>query len=89
MEASHMAISHNVIIRGYNSIHQQAHRITAKDQKDFVAYCLAWERFVRDHHRYEEMYLFPAIEEACGEKDIMEEEIEQHSQSSLLLLSLM
>ena len=80
-EASHMTISHNVIIRGYNSIYQQAPRVTAlADKKDFICYCLAWHRYVHDHHQYEETGLFPVIEQATGEKGVMDGEVEQHGE---------
>ncbi|MCJ1475920.1 hypothetical protein MMC13_004584 [Lambiella insularis] len=78
-EGSHMTISHNVMIRGYNSIIQQAPRLSAADHKDFIAYSMAWHRYVHDHHRYEETLLFPAIEEATGEKGVMDGQAEQHA----------
>ena len=73
-----MTISHNVMIRGYNSIYQQAPRLSPTDHKDFIAYSLAWHRYVHDHHQYEERLLFPSIEEATGEKGIMDGQAEQH-----------
>ncbi|KAF4635464.1 hypothetical protein G7Y89_g2641 [Cudoniella acicularis] len=78
-EASHMTLSHNSIIRGYNSIYQQAPRIAASDYRDFVGYCLAWHRFVEGHHAYEEIHFFPAIEKATGEKGVMDGEVDQHA----------
>ena len=76
-----MTISHNIIIRGYNTIHQQAPRIsTSNDQKDFIGYCLAWERYVSEHHKYEETLLFPMIEKVTGEKGVMDGEVEQHGE---------
>jgi hemerythrin-like domain-containing protein len=77
-----MILSHNSIIRGYNSIYQQAPRITTLEQNDFVGYCLAWHQFVEKHHNYEELYLFPAIEEAIGEKGVMSHEVAEHSTSN-------
>ncbi|KAK8028494.1 hypothetical protein PG991_005550 [Apiospora marii] len=42
IEASHMALSHNAFIRGFNSIYQQAPRLELTvDKSDFVGYCLA------------------------------------------------
>lgn len=78
-----MTLSHNSIIRGFNSIYQQAPRVTAKDQDDFICYCLAWHRFVEKHHHYEEEHFFPAIERAAGVKGIMDDQIEGHRKSSL------
>ncbi|MCJ1395640.1 hypothetical protein MMC18_008526 [Xylographa bjoerkii] len=77
-EASHMTLSHNSIIRGFNSIYQQAPRLQESDAKDFVGYCLAWYYFVEEHHRYEETRFFLDIEEAVGEKAVMNGEVEQH-----------
>jgi hemerythrin-like domain-containing protein len=73
-----MTLSHNSIIRGFNNIYQQAPRIAKSDHKDFIGYCLAWHRFVEEHHHYEETYFFPAIESAVGEKGVMDGEAEQH-----------
>ena len=43
MDASHMALVHNVFIRGYNSIYQQAPHIRPADYRDFywLLPCLA------------------------------------------------
>ncbi|KAI9783036.1 MAG: hypothetical protein M1816_001613 [Peltula sp. TS41687] len=79
LEASHMALSHNSFIRGFNSIYQQAPRITVSDSKDFIGYCLAWHACVDEHHHYEETKLFPAIEAAVGEEGILDGEVEEHA----------
>lgn len=78
MKASHMAIVHNVLIRGYNSIYQQAPHIEPADYADFVGYCLAWHDMVQGHHDSEEAVLFPGIEEATGVKGIMDGEKAEH-----------
>ncbi|KAI1315860.1 hypothetical protein F5Y16DRAFT_406937 [Xylariaceae sp. FL0255] len=42
IEASHMALSHNAFIRGFNSIYEQAPRLTLDaDKTDFVGYCVS------------------------------------------------
>ncbi|KAH6666557.1 hypothetical protein B0J14DRAFT_193954 [Halenospora varia] len=79
MEASHMTLSHNSIIRGFNSIYQLAPRLPSSDSIDFIGYCLAWHRFVEEHHLFEEVHFFPAIEEAVGEKGVMGKEVEEHA----------
>jgi len=76
-----MILSHNSLIRGFNGIYLQAPRIPASDYPDFIGYCLAWHRCVEGHHEYEEKYFFPAIEEATGEKGVMDGEVEQHGTS--------
>jgi len=82
IEASHMALSHNSFIRGFNSIYQQAPRIQPADSVDFVGYCLAWHDCVAEHHHYEETEFFPAIDKAVGEKGVMDGAVEQHGASS-------
>ena len=73
-----MTLSHNSLIRGYNGIYQQAPRLRKSDYQDFIGYCLAWHRLVESHHHFEEIYFFPAIEEATGEKGVMDGEVEEH-----------
>jgi len=79
-EASHMALSHNSFIRGFNSIYQQAPRVGEDTNviKDFIAYCLAWRSLVFTHHHYEETDFFPAIEKATGVKGVMDSEVKEH-----------
>ena len=78
---SHMTLSHNSLVRGFNSIYQQALRISATNYKDFVGYFLAWHRCVEEHHYHEEGNYFPEIEKATGQKGVMDGEVEQHSKS--------
>jgi hypothetical protein len=40
--ASTMAIMHNAIIRGINSIYKQAPHIKDVDRRDFIGYALCW-----------------------------------------------
>lgn len=79
--ASHMTLSHNSLVRSFNSIYQQALRISASDYKDFVGYFLAWHRCVEEHHYHEEVNYFPEIEKPTGQKGVMDGEVEQHSKS--------
>ncbi|KAI4144488.1 MAG: hypothetical protein LQ340_006629 [Diploschistes diacapsis] len=79
IEASHMALSHNSFIRGFNSIYQQAPRIKAADKKEFVGYCIAWHDCVSQHHHYEENEFFPAIDKAADKKGLMDGAVEQHA----------
>ncbi|KAI1427697.1 hypothetical protein F5Y12DRAFT_736499 [Xylaria sp. FL1777] len=78
IEASHMVLSHNAFIRGFNSIYQQAPRVQAADKADFVGYCLAWHDCVEAHHRFEETELFPAINKACGRTELMSTAVKEH-----------
>ncbi|CAD6584880.1 MAG: hypothetical protein ASARMPRED_001942 [Alectoria sarmentosa] len=79
IDASHMAIVHNVFIRSYNSIYQQAPHLQPADYADFVGYCLAWHEMLQGHHESEEAVLFPGIEELTGVKGIMDGEKAEHA----------
>ncbi|KAI1846189.1 hypothetical protein JX265_010566 [Neoarthrinium moseri] len=79
IEASHMALSHNAFIRGFNSIYQQAPRLqTSTDKTDFVSYSLAWIECVKTHHQYEETELFPNIDKAAGKTGLMDGAVHEH-----------
>lgn len=45
-----VALLHNVILRGFNSIYLQAPAVKPSDVPDFLGYSLAWCRFVKAHH---------------------------------------
>lgn len=76
-----MTLSHNALIRGFNSIYQLAPRLPSRDYADFVSYCLAWHACITKHHEYEETDFFPAIERAVGVKGIMDGEIHEHGKN--------
>lgn len=73
-----MALVHNCIIRGFNSIYNQAPHIRPSDYKSFVAYCYACFEGLEAHHTGEETHFFPDIEAATGKKGIMEVNVKQH-----------
>ena len=84
MIASEMAIIHNVWIKGWNSIYQQAPYILERDYPDFIQYCLAWHTCLEVHHDGEEEDLFPKVEEAIGRKGFLSVAVDQHgTQASL------
>jgi hemerythrin-like domain-containing protein len=72
-----MALMHNAIFRGFNSIYQQAPRIRDEDKAAFVAYALTWHKLVKRHHDDEEAELFTKVEEILGEK-VFEKTHEEH-----------
>lgn len=76
--ATHMALLHNAILRGFNTVYLQAPHIKDVDKADFVGYSLAWFRFVKSHHDDEEAELFPKVEEVLKEKGIWEETHKEH-----------
>ncbi|KAI5195712.1 hypothetical protein E4T38_08913 [Aureobasidium subglaciale] len=57
--ATHMALLHNAILRGFNTIYLQAPHVQPEDHHAFIGYSLTWYRFVKSHHDDEEAELFP------------------------------
>ncbi|KAK0721227.1 hypothetical protein B0T21DRAFT_337901 [Apiosordaria backusii] len=79
IEASYMALSHNAFIRGFNSIYQQAPRVTLPaDKADFAGYSVAWADCVHMHHHYEETEFFPNLDKAAGQKGLMDGAVHEH-----------
>ncbi|KAF2089649.1 hypothetical protein K490DRAFT_72358 [Saccharata proteae CBS 121410] len=77
--ATHMALLHNAILRGFNSIYLQAPHVTRDDYADFIGYSLAWYKFVKSHHDDEELELFPKVEDVLGARGIWDQTHEEHS----------
>ena len=76
-----MALAHNGILRGLNSIYLQATRIPREDMtavSDFLTYCQCWGESMHHHHDCEEAIFFPSIESISGIQGLMEGNIEQH-----------
>jgi hypothetical protein len=76
-----MALAHNGIIRGLNSIVLQASCIPRNDliaTKDFLTYCQCWCESMHHHHDAEESNFFPVIAQITSVEGIMERNIEQH-----------
>ena len=48
--ASDMALLHNIVLAGFNSIYIQSSNVNDEDIRDFVRYSLAWCRFTIAHH---------------------------------------
>lgn len=79
--ATQMALAHNGILRGLNSIYLQATHIPREDLgtvKDFLTYCQCWGESMHHHHDAEEAVFFPSIEQISGVQGIMQRNIEQH-----------
>ncbi len=70
--ASEMALVHNIVIRGLNSIYLQAPHIKPVDEKSFCRYIACWYTLLHGHHHGEETMFFPAVEEMTGVKGIMD-----------------
>jgi hypothetical protein len=76
-----MALAHNGIIRGLNSIFIQSTQILnegVKTNQDFLTYCQCWCESMHHHHDAEEEFFFPSIELISGIQGIMERNKEQH-----------
>ncbi|KAL1297869.1 hypothetical protein AAFC00_006392 [Neodothiora populina] len=76
--ATHMALIHNAILRGFNSVYLQAPHVKPGDYSDFIGYSLAWYKLVKSHHDDEEAELFPKVEGVLNEKGIWEETMLEH-----------
>lgn len=89
--ATHMALLHNAIIRGFNSIYLQAPHVKDADKADFIGYSQTWFRFVKSHHDDEEDNLFPKVQELLGDEHAWDETHQEHgkellSESQFLIL---
>lgn len=73
-----MALLHNAILRGFNSVYLQAPHVKSADYADFIGYSLAWYKLVKSHHDDEEAELFPKVEDVLNEKGIWDETISEH-----------
>lgn len=82
--ASHMALLHNSIFRGFNSIYHQAPHVKDADKADFVGYSLTWFKFVKSHHDDEEQTLFPKVEELLGDTTVFAETHKEHGGYSVI-----
>ena len=76
--ATQMALAHNGILRGLNSIYLQATHIPHRDTRDFLTYCQCWCESMHHHHDTEEKVFFPSVEQISDIQGIMERNIEQH-----------
>ena len=75
-----MALLHNTILRGYNSIYNQAAHVQSSDKSDFVGYARTWYRFVKSHHDDEEESLFIKVEELLDDKTVFAQTHKEHSE---------
>ena len=74
-----MVFAHNAMIRGINSIYNQAPHVHApKDITDFLFFVKSWAEWVTDHHHLEETQMFTGFEEVMGKPGFLEVNVEQH-----------
>ncbi|KAG9041917.1 hypothetical protein FS837_011575 [Tulasnella sp. UAMH 9824] len=69
MQPVRMAILHNIILRGFNSMIYYSGEVTAGTKKytSFLNYCNEVINFVHHHHSIEETLFFPWLETKLGE----------------------
>lgn len=77
--AREMACAHNGMLRGLNSIYQQAIFVTEpKDIEELLLYAKFWCDWIDDHHEGEETIFFPQVEEITGVEGLMAKNVAQH-----------
>ncbi|KAF3764674.1 hypothetical protein M406DRAFT_356620 [Cryphonectria parasitica EP155] len=77
---------HNVVIRGLNTILQQAPYVktstdtaySQKDVQDLLFYITSWVKMVEHHHDVEESFIFPEIEKLADRPGLMDDPKHQH-----------
>lgn len=73
-----MVLMHNIILRGLNTIYNQASHVKPDGHDDFFGYSLCWCEVYENHARGEEMHMFPEIDKAAGEKGLMDFDKHDH-----------
>ena len=76
-----MALAHNGIIRGLNSIYLQAPNLPPNDlsaKRDILIYSQCWSESMHHHHDAEEKDFFPNINSISGVSGLMDGNVEQH-----------
>lgn len=75
-----MAQIHNTILRGLNSIYNQALNIKAgtKDCDDFIFYNKCVYDLLHHHHISEEQIFFPLLRDLTGDSTFCDEETKEH-----------
>ena len=74
-----MCVVHNTVLRGLNSIYVQGPNVKPAEYIDFIGYSLCWHSVIHEHHTSEEDQFFPEIEEAIGEKGLLDSNVDEHS----------
>ncbi|TVY89036.1 hypothetical protein LAWI1_G008008 [Lachnellula willkommii] len=77
--ASEMALVHNILLRGLNSIYLQAPNVKEPvDIMDFMTFSDCWSRVLHAHHLTEETVYFPLLEEQTRQKGAMQNNHSEH-----------
>jgi hypothetical protein len=83
-----MALAHNILIRGLNSIYRQAPHVKAEDEHSFLSYAKNFVNVLKVHHDGEETSFFPSCDKMAGEAGVMEVNAQQHAEFHDGLVSL-
>lgn len=75
-----MALAHNILIRGLNSIYRQAPYVKPEDERSFLGYAKNFVNVLKVHHDGEETSFFPACDKMAGEAGVMEKNAQQHAE---------
>lgn len=76
-----MCLVHNAMIRGVNTMLNQANYVTSPaDIKDFMEYAISFCVMIHEHHECEEVLFFPMIENATGVPGILDRNVVQHEE---------
>jgi hemerythrin-like domain-containing protein len=73
-----MACVHNCFMRAFNGIYHHAAVVPPAEYHSFVSYAYNCYAGLHAHHEGEENFAFPALEEATGEKGLMDVNVHQH-----------
>lgn len=76
--ATEMACVHNCIMRAFNGIYHHAATVSPAEYRSFVSYAYYCCAGLHAHHDGEENFGFPALEDATGEKGLMDVNVQQH-----------
>ncbi|KAF4977381.1 hypothetical protein FDECE_18364 [Fusarium decemcellulare] len=80
--AAEMSLVHNLMLRGINSIYNQAINVgtrgTDKDKLDFANYAHQWGEMLKEHHETEETLVFPEIEKLTEAPGLMGDSVTEH-----------
>ena len=83
-----MALIHNVLLRGLNSILRQAPYVpdslkpgyNPQDVEDLLFYAKTWCKTIMLHHRIEETVFYPSVEEETGIVGLMDDLEVEHEE---------
>jgi hypothetical protein len=72
--AQQMALIHNTMLCGLNSIYNQCFAVKpgTQDVADLLTYCQVFGEMLQEHHDVKEEIAFPEVEKLAGKQGVME-----------------